>query len=107
MALADGVSFQAASGGTGSFVFSLSRNSFLTPAQGVTLGELTDGATYSYLAQDSLSSPTQREWGRAVFTAATSTFARTSVLGTVNNGVSGSGSKLNFSQPPIVSLTAL
>jgi len=107
MSLADGISFQAASAGTGPFVFSQTRNSFLTPAQGVTLGELTNGATYSYLAQDSLSSPTQREWGRAVFTSSTSSFARTSILGSVNNGVAGSGSAINFTAAPVVSLTAL
>lgn len=108
MALADGISFAAASGGTGSFVFAAARPSFLTLAQAVTLGELADGQTVSYLAQDSLTTPTQREWGHGTFSASGNLVARTTVLGTVNsNGVAGSASPLSFSVPPVVSLTVL
>ena len=103
MALADGISFQAQSVGVGSFVFGTARASFLTLAQAVTAGELTDGQTVSYLAQDSLSVPTQREWGHGTFTAATNTIARTAVLG--NN--LGTTAKINFVAAPIVSLTVL
>jgi hypothetical protein len=99
----DGVSFTAASSGTGSFVVGSSRPSFRTPAQAVTDGSLVDGQTVSYLAQDSLASPTQREWGHGTFTAATSTVARTTVLGTGAGGTT----TVNFTVPPIVSLTAL
>ena len=84
MALADGVSFTAASAGTGTFVFASARNSFLTPAQAVSDGELIDGQTVSYLAQDSLSAPTQREWGHGTFSQSGNSVARTSVLGGTN-----------------------
>jgi hypothetical protein len=107
MALADGISFTAASSGTGSFVFSAARSSFLTPAQAVTNGTLVNGQTVSYLAQDSLTSPTQREWGIGTFNSSTNTVARTIVLGTQNAGTAGTGSALNFSVAPIVSLTVL
>lgn len=107
MALADGISFIAASGGTGTFVFGSARASFLTLAQALALGEISNGQTVSYLAQDSLSSPLQREWGHGTYSSTGSgSVARTTVLGTVNNGVSGS-TALNFTVPPIVSLTAL
>jgi hypothetical protein len=104
MALADGVSFVAASSGTGTFVYSSSRASFLTLAQAVTDGELTNGQTVSYLAVDSVSAPTQREWGYGTFSSSGSgSIARTTVLG----GSAGPGTKVNFSVAPVVSLTAL
>ena len=107
MSLADGVSFIASSSGNGTFVSGMSRPSFLTLAQAVTNGELVDGQTVSYLAQDSLSDPTQREWGYGTFTAVSNSITRTTVLGTVSSNTAGSSSPLNFSVPPTVSLTAL
>jgi hypothetical protein len=101
--LVDGVSFTASSSGTGSFVFGSSRASFRTLAQAVTDGSLVDGQTVAYLAQDSLSSPIQREWGHGVYTNSTLTVSRATVLGTNAGGTSA----VNFTVPPIVSLTAL
>jgi hypothetical protein len=101
--LADGISWFAASAGTGTFVFSSSRPSFLTLAQAVSTGALTDGQQVSYLAQDSLSSPTQREWGHGTFSSGGNSVARTTVLG----GTSGPGVHVNFTAPPLVSLTVL
>lgn len=106
MSLADGVSFTAASSGTGNFVFGAARDSFRTPAQANADASLVDGGTYSYFAQNFISSPTQREWGRAVYTASTQTFAR-SPLGGINNGTDTGTARVNFSSPPIVSLTLL
>ena len=107
MSLADGISFQAASAGTGTFVFGSARASFLTLAQGVSTGELTDGQTVSYLAQDSLSSPTQREWGHGTFSAGGNSIARTTVLVTVNGNSVATGTPFNFPAAPFVSLTVL
>jgi hypothetical protein len=101
--LVDGVSFTAASGGTGTFVFGSSRSSFLTLAQANANGVLVNGQTVSYLAQDSLSNPTQREWGHGTYSSGGNSIARTTVLG----GTSGPGSAVSFSVAPIVSLTAL
>lgn len=105
--LVDAVSFFAASSGGGDFVFGTERDSFLTPAQAVTLGTLADGDLVPYLAQDDPSAPTQREWGHATFHAFTSSFTRTTVYGWVNNGIEGSGTPLNFDAAPMVSLIAL
>lgn len=108
MALADAVSFFAASSGIGTFVFGSARPSFLTLAQAVTLGELVDGQLVSYLAQDATTNPQQREWGHGTFTAAGGgSIARTTVLGTVNAGIAGSGSPISFTTAPTVSLTTL
>lgn len=107
MALADGISFVAASSGTGTFVFGTARVSFLTLSQAQALGEITDGQTVSYLAQDSLTNPTQREWGHGTYSLSGNSIARTTVLGTVNGTVTGTGSALGFATAPIVSLTAL
>jgi hypothetical protein len=99
--LADGVSFQAQSAGTGDFVFGTSRSSFLTLAQAVSAGELVNGQVVSYVAQDSLSAPILREWGHGTFNSTgNGSIARTTVL-------SGNNSPVNFTTPPIVSLTAL
>lgn len=106
MALTDGVSFTAVSGTTADFVFGSSRPSFLTPAQAVTNATLTNGQGVSYLAQDSLTAPTQREWGHGVFTAASSSITRATINGAVNAGVSGT-TAISFNVAPIVSLTAL
>ena len=104
MALADGVSFIAASTGIGTFVFGTARPSLLSLAQAVSDGELVDGQQVSYVAQDSLSAPTQREWGHGAFSASGSgSIARTTILG----GTAGPGTAVNFSIPPIVSLTVL
>jgi hypothetical protein len=105
--LADGISFFAAFPGTGSFIFSTARPSFYTPPQGVTAGELVDGGTYSYLAQDSPSAPVQREWGHGVFTAASSTFTRNSLGGVDHGAAVPAGTPVGFSVPPMVSLTLL
>lgn len=99
---ADGVSFVAASAGTGAFVQGTTRPSFYDLVAAVAHGELVDGDTVPYLAQDS-ATPTQREWGYGTFTASTHTIARTTILG----GSAGPGVAVNFTQPPIVSLTAL
>jgi hypothetical protein len=104
MSLADGVSFLAASPGTGTFAFGSSRASFLTLAQAVSDGELVNGQIVSYLAQDSATSPTQREWGHGTFSSAGSgSIARSTILG----GSAGPGTAVNFSVAPIVSLTVL
>lgn len=103
VALADGVSFSAASSGLGSFSFSGAQPSFLTLAQAVTAGALANGQIVSYVAQDSVTAPTQREWGHGTFSAAGSgSIARTTVLGSTS-----AGAKVNFSVAPIVSLTLL
>lgn len=102
MALVDGVSFVAASSGTGTFVYSSSRASFRTPAQAVTDGDLVDGQIVSYVAQDSLSSPTQREWGYGIFSASGGSITRAPLGGT-----SGATTLVSFTTPPVVSLTVL
>jgi hypothetical protein len=101
--LVDGVSFIAASSGTVTFVFGSSRASFLTLAQANTNGVLADGQTVSYLAQDSLSAPTQREWGHGTYSLAGNSVARTTPLG----GTAGVATLVSFTVPPVVSLTAL
>jgi hypothetical protein len=103
--LADAISYTAASAGAGPlFAFGLSRPSFLTLAQGVSTGELYNGCTVRYLAQDTLGSPTQREFGYGTFCSDGSGYVlRTQVLG----GSAGPGVKVNFSVAPIVSLTVL
>lgn len=106
MALTDGVSFTAAQGTTADFVFGSARASFLTPGQAVTNATLTSGQTVSYLAQDSLTAPTQREWGHGTFTAASSSITRATINGAVNAGVGGT-TAISFNVAPIVSLTAL
>src|SRR5579863_576239 len=103
MPLADGVSFLAASAGTGTFVFSTSRNSFLTLAQAEADGEITDGQVVSYLAFDSASSPTQREWGHGIYSSSGGSITRATILG----GTAGPGTAVNFAVPPTVSLTLL
>lgn len=108
--LANAVSFYAVSGGTGNFVFGAARSSFLTLQQAITQGEIADGATVAYLAQDQLPSPQQREWGHGTVNAGTNSISRTTVLGWVDaNGKAGSGTPLDFTgtSPPLVSLTVL
>lgn len=96
----DAIAFNAASTGTGSFVFGSALSSYLTDTQGVTAGYLANGGTYRYFAVDSLSSPTQREWGTAVYTSSTHTFTRTPIGGVT--GGSFQTSAVNFSVAPIV-----
>lgn len=105
--LIDGVSFIAASTGTGDYVFSVARPSFWTPAQAVTAGTLTDGQRVNYLAQDDPYAPTQREWGLGTYVNSTLTVQRTSVKGGISGGISSGTSKVNFTKAPVVSLTAL
>jgi hypothetical protein len=105
--VADAVSFTAASAGTGTFVFGSARPSFRTLAQAQTAGHLIDGQIVSYVAQDSLVSPTQREWGKGVYSNSGNSVSRLIISGTVNAGVAGTGSPISFSVPPVVSLTAL
>lgn len=107
MSLTDATAFQAISPGAGSFVFGGFISSFLTPMQAVTLGQMVDGGTYSYLATNDLFSPSQREWGRGVWHQGTHTFNRTQVLGTINLGTAGSGAPLNFDTQPFIFMTAL
>lgn len=108
MSLANGTAFIAASSGTVDFVFASQIPSLYSPAQAFAAGELTDGGSYSYFAVDSVVNPTQREWGIATYTHATQTFARTTVLGGISNGVSsGAGTKVNFAFAPTVALTLL
>jgi hypothetical protein len=110
MSLADGVSFIAASAGTGAFAYGSARPSFLTLAQAAAISppELVDGQPVSYLATDSLSAPTQREWGEGTFSAAGSgSIVRTAPGVTVNGNAVNVGMPLDFSVAPIVSLTAL
>lgn len=103
MSLADGISFTAVSSGTGSFVFGSSRASFRTLLDGFNGGALVDAQQVSYLAQDSLSTPVQREWGHGTYGFATSQVARTTILG---NSVGGT-SAIAFNNAPVVSLTIL
>lgn len=107
MALADGVSFQAAAAGTGSFTLGAARASFLTIVQAIAAGEIVDGQSgIPYLAQDSLSAPTQREWGHGT-AHADGSFTRTTPLVTVNGSTVATGTPLNFSVAPFVSFTVL
>jgi hypothetical protein len=104
MPLADGVSFVAASSGTGTFVFGSSRSSYLTLAQGVSDGELVNGQVVSYVAVDNPYSPTQREWGHGVFSSSGSgSITRAVILG----GTAGPSVAVNFSVAPSVFLTVL
>jgi hypothetical protein len=103
MSLADGVSFIAASAGTGTFVLGTSRNSFLDLTDAVTDDELVDGQQVSYLAFDSPTTPTQREWGHGTFSAGSNSISRDTVLG----GTAGPGTPVDFSVAPYVSLCVL
>lgn len=98
----DGVSFTAASTGTGSFVYGASRASYRTMAQSQTDGDLSDGDIVPYFAVDSLTGPTQREWGYGTYSAGGNSLTRS-----VINGTSGKGVTVNFSTAPIVTLGIL
>jgi hypothetical protein len=101
--LVDGVSLIASSSGTGDFVSGATRSSFISLADAVTNGVLTDGDQVSYVAVDNVVTPSQREWGHGTFSAGSSSIARTTVLG----GSAGPGTAVDFSVVPTVSLTAL
>lgn len=104
--LVNGCSFVARSGGNGSFVFGSARLSWLTPAQAVAQGQLSDGQTVAYVAQDTVIIPTQRAWGHGVFSAASNTIARDVSEKWSSKGATGTG-PLDFQSPPIVLLTVL
>jgi len=106
LSIVDATGFIATSGGTGTFVVASGRPDVMTLAQAQSNGFLADGQQVSYFAQDSLTSPTQREWGHGTYSLAGNSIARTTVIGTVNKGTAGTGSALNFSAPPYVYLGA-
>ena len=91
----DACGFNPASGGTGDFVVSAAVTGYQTPAG----AGAVNGAVYSYRAQSSDMS----EWeiGFGAYATGTTTLARTTVI------ASSTGSKVNFSAPPSVYVTAL
>ena len=91
----DACGFNPASGGTGDFVVSAAVTGYQTPAS----AGATNGAVYSYRAQSSDLS--QWEIGYGAYATGTTTLARTTVV------ASSTGSKVNFSAPPSVYVTAL
>ena len=91
----DACGFNPASGGTGDFVVSAAVTGYQTPAG----AGAVNGAVYSYRAQSSDLS--QWEIGYGAYATGTTTLARTTVT------ASSTGSKVNFSAPPSVYVTAL
>ena len=91
----DACGFNPASGGTGDFVVSAAVTGYQTPAG----AGAVNGAVYSYRAQSSDLS--QWEIGYGAYATGTTTLARTTVT------ASSTGSKINFSAPPSVYVTAL
>lgn len=91
----DACGFNPASGGTGDFVVSAAVTGYQTPAG----AGAVNGAVYSYRAQSSDLS--QWEIGFGAYATGTTTLARTTVV------ASSTGSKINFSAPPSVYITAL
>lgn len=89
--LALGVRFNPVSAGTADFVYSGSVTGYTNPTG------LTDGKTYRYRAESGDLS--QWEWGSGVWTAGTTTLARTTVLLSSN-----SNSKVSFTVAPQVSI---
>ena len=91
----DACGFFPAAGGTADFVVSSAVTGYQTPAS----AGAANGAVYSYRAQSSGLS----EWeiGFGAYTSGTTTLARTTVV------ASSTGSKVNFSAPPSVYVTAL
>lgn len=94
-AFLDACGFNPASGGTGDFVVSAAVTGYQTP----TSAGATNGAVYSYRAQSTDLS--QWEVGFGAYTSGTTTLARTTVV------ASSTGSKVNFTAPPSVYVTAL
>lgn len=91
----DACGFNPASGGTGDFVVSAAITGYQTPAG----AGAVNGTIYSYRAQSTDLS--QWEVGFGAYTSGTTTLARTTVV------ASSTGSKVNFSAPPSVYVTAL
>lgn len=91
----DACGFFPAAGGTADFVVSAAITGYQTPAS----AGATNGAVYSYRAQSTDLS--QWEVGFGAYTSGTTTLARTTVV------ASSTGSKVNFSAPPSVYVTAL
>ena len=91
----DACGFFPAAGGTADFVVSAAITGYQTPAS----AGAVNGAVYSYRAQSSDMS----EWeiGFGAYATGTTTLARTTVV------ASSTGSKVNFSAPPQVYITAL
>ena len=91
----DACGFYATAGGTGDFVVSSAAIGYQTPAS----ASAVNGLVYSYRAQSSDLS--QWEIGFGAYATGTTTLARTTVV------ASSTGSKINFSAPPSVYVTAL
>lgn len=89
-------SFAPTAGGTADFVVSSAAAGAYTPAQ-CTNPTVLDGATYHYFAVTSDNS--QHEEGDGVYTAATATLTRATIRNSSN-----SGSKVNFSVAPTVTM---
>jgi len=94
-AFLDACGFNPASGGTGDFVVSAAITGYQTPAS----AGAVNGTIYSYRAQSTDLS--QWEVGFGAYTSGTTTLARTTVV------ASSTGSKVNFTAPPSVYVTAL
>jgi len=95
-AFLDGVKFLATSGGTGSFVYAASVTGYQSPA----FANAVDGQKYKYHATST--DLTQWEDGEGVYTVSSTTLTRMTVLYS-----SSSGAKINFTNPPQVSIVAL
>lgn len=91
----DACGFFPAAGGTADLVVSAAITGYQTPSS----AGAVNGAVYSYRAQSSDLS--QWEIGFGTYTTGTTTLARTTVV------ASSTGSKVNFSAPPSVYITAL
>lgn len=91
----DACGFFPAAGGTADFVVSAAITGYQTPAS----AGAANGAVYSYRAQSYDLS--QWEIGFGAYATGTTTLARTTVV------ASSTGSKVNFSAPPSVYVTAL
>jgi hypothetical protein len=87
--------FIAVSGGTAAFVVSAGVTGYATPAGAGAI----DGTIYSYMAQSS--DLTQWEVGFGAYTVSGTSLARTTVF----NNSSGLTTNINFTNPPIVTIT--
>lgn len=103
----DDVGFTAASNGTVDFVFSTRINGYNSPAD----ANVSNGAAVSYRAFSI--DQTQFEIGTGSYNSGTGTVSRTVVLfnssqtGTQTPGQSGAGTKISFTNPPVVTIVAL
>lgn len=103
----DDVGFTAASNGTVDFVFSARINGYNSPAD----ANVSNGAAVSYRAFSI--DQTQFEIGTGSYNSGTGTVSRTVVLfnssqtGTRTPGQSGAGTKISFTNPPVVTIVAL